>query len=101
MILKIKHLQNLGKERQDYSVRVIEENGSDIINSWINDIEVGGTRLSQGGHVLRGFIQILLIATAAWIGGLIPIRRLRNRETFGVFLTSSVAVVRNVCVQLG
>ena len=48
------------------------------INMWINDIEVGGTRLSQGGHVLRGFIQIILIATAAWIGGLIPIRRLRN-----------------------
>ncbi len=49
------------------------------INMWINDIEVGGTRLSQAGHVLRGLIQILLIATAAWIGGLIPSRLVRSR----------------------
>ncbi len=53
----IKHLQNLGKERQDYSVRVIEENGSDIINSWIYDIEVSDK--GSSGYELHGEIRLI------------------------------------------
>ena len=53
----IKHLQNLGNERQDYSVRVIEENGSDIVNSWIYDIEVSDK--GSSGYELHGEIRLI------------------------------------------
>ncbi len=31
------------------------------LNMWINDIPIGGTRLSQLGHIIRGIIQFILI----------------------------------------
>ena len=45
------------------------------INMWINDIEIGESRLSQQGHVIRAIIQIILITIVAWIGKLKPLAR--------------------------
>ena len=42
------------------------------LNMWINDIPIGGTRLSAKGHVVRGVIQMALIAAALWIGEWYP-----------------------------
>ena len=42
------------------------------LNMWINDIEIGNTRLSQFGHVVRATIQFLLIIVALWLGKLPP-----------------------------
>lgn len=54
----IKHLQNLGKERQDYSVRVIEENGKDdIINYWIYDIQVSNKK--DSGYESNGEVRLV------------------------------------------
>ena len=39
------------------------------LNMWVNDIPIGGTRLSQRGHMIRGAIQLVLIFAALWIGG--------------------------------
>jgi uncharacterized membrane protein len=44
------------------------------LNMWINDIEIGGTNLSNTGHLIRAFIQLLLILTALWIGKLPPFK---------------------------
>lgn len=44
------------------------------LNMWINDIEIGGTNLSNTGHFIRAFIQFLLILTALWIGKLPPFK---------------------------
>jgi len=44
------------------------------LNMWLNDIEVGGIRLSNTGHVIRGLVQALLIAIAMWLGSLGPFR---------------------------
>ena len=40
------------------------------INMWINDIEIGGNKLSQQGHILRGIIQLGLIVIVGWVGNL-------------------------------
>jgi uncharacterized membrane protein len=42
------------------------------LNMWINDIPIGGTRLSTKGHLIRGIIQMALIAVALWIGEWYP-----------------------------
>ena len=42
------------------------------LNMWINDIPIGGTRLSTKGHLVRGAIQMALIAAALWIGEWYP-----------------------------
>lgn len=44
------------------------------LNMWINDIEIGGTNLSDTGHFIRFLIQFLLIFTALWIGKLPPFK---------------------------
>ena len=31
------------------------------LNMWINDIPIGGSKLSQTGHLIRGLIQFILI----------------------------------------
>lgn len=45
------------------------------LNMWINDIPIGGTTLSNRGHVARGIIQAALIVVALWIGNWIPTKR--------------------------
>ncbi len=45
------------------------------LNMWLNDIPIGGTTLTQRGHVVRGLIQVLLIATALWIGEWVSFKR--------------------------
>jgi uncharacterized membrane protein len=45
------------------------------LNMWINDIEIGNTRLSQFGHVVRAAIQFLLIIVALWLGKLPPFNK--------------------------
>ena len=40
------------------------------INMWINDIPFNGTRLSNTGHIIRMLIQVMLLATLAWLGRL-------------------------------
>ncbi len=35
---------------------------------WINDIAIGGTKLSTLGHIVRGFAQLLMIGVALWVG---------------------------------
>ena len=42
------------------------------LNMWINDISIGDATLSNRGHMIRGMIQVLLIAAALWIGGWWP-----------------------------
>jgi len=42
------------------------------LNMWLNDIEIGGIQLSNTGHIIRGLVQALLIAIAAWLGGIGP-----------------------------
>jgi len=42
------------------------------LNMWINDIPIGGTRLSQLGHIIRGIIQFILIIISLWIGKWYP-----------------------------
>lgn len=39
------------------------------LNMWINDIAIGGNRLSTLGHIARGFAQLLMIGVALWVGG--------------------------------
>ncbi len=38
------------------------------VNMWINDIEIGGVRLSTGGHIARAFAQLAMIGMALWVG---------------------------------
>ena len=40
------------------------------INMWINDIEIGGNKLSQQGHILRVLIQFALMVIVGWVGNL-------------------------------
>jgi len=42
------------------------------LNMWINDIPIGGQNFEGRWHLLRLFIQILLIFIALFIGGLFP-----------------------------
>ena len=42
------------------------------LNMWINDIPIGGSKLSQSGHIIRGFIQLILIFISLWIGKWYP-----------------------------
>ena len=61
----IKHLQSLGKERQDYSVRVIEEkdyyeSGDAKPNFWLyseTDIELNNT--GQSGYEMSGEVRLI------------------------------------------
>ena len=39
------------------------------LNMWINDIAIGGNKLSTLGHIARGFGQLLMIGVALWAGG--------------------------------
>ena len=41
------------------------------INMWMNDLPFNGTRMSQTGHILRAFIQILLLSALLWLGEVI------------------------------
>ena len=52
----IKHLQSLGKKRQNYSVRVIEEEDNGDPNYWIDDIEVSDK--GDSGY-LHGEIRLI------------------------------------------
>ena len=38
------------------------------LNMWINDLPFNGTRLSTRGHLIRGAIQVVLLAVLAWLG---------------------------------
>jgi len=38
------------------------------LNMWINDIPIGGVKLSLFEHIMRGIIQILLILLSLYIG---------------------------------
>ncbi len=42
------------------------------LNMWINDIPIGGSKLSQTGHLIRGLIQFILIIVFLWIGKWFP-----------------------------
>ena len=42
------------------------------LNMWINDIPIGGSKLSQTGHLVRGLIQFILIIIFLWIGKWFP-----------------------------
>ena len=42
------------------------------LNMWINDIPIGGSKLSQTGHLVRGLIQFILIIVFLWIGKWFP-----------------------------
>ena len=42
------------------------------LNMWINDIPIGGSKLSQTGHFIRGLIQFILIIVFLWIGKWFP-----------------------------
>ena len=42
------------------------------LNMWINDIPIGGSKLSQTGHLVRGLIQFILIIIFLWIGNWFP-----------------------------
>ena len=42
------------------------------LNMWINDIPIGGSKLSQTGHFVRGLIQFILIIVFLWIGKWFP-----------------------------
>ena len=52
----IKHLKSLGKKRQNYSVRVIEETDNGDPNYWIDDIEVSDK--GDSGY-LHGEIRLI------------------------------------------
>jgi len=52
----IKHLKNLGKKRQNYSVRVIEETDNGDPNYWIDGIEVSDK--GDSGY-LHGEIRLI------------------------------------------
>jgi len=52
----IKHLKSLGKERQNYSVRVIEETDNGDPNYWIDNIEVSDK--GDSGY-LHGEIRLI------------------------------------------
>tara|TARA_B100001540_G_scaffold45684_1_gene40743 strand:+ start:149 stop:580 length:432 start_codon:yes stop_codon:yes gene_type:complete len=39
------------------------------LNMWVNDIAIGGNKLSTLGHIVRGFAQLLMIGVALWVGG--------------------------------
>ncbi len=45
------------------------------INMWINDIAIGGNKLSGEAHIIRGIIQALLILLVLWIGKLKPFNK--------------------------
>ena len=45
------------------------------LNMWVNDIPIGGSRLSTNGHIIRGLIQALMIWLALWIGDWLPSKR--------------------------
>ncbi|HCP45217.1 MAG TPA: hypothetical protein DIU15_04205 [Deltaproteobacteria bacterium] len=49
------------------------------LNMWIHDIEIGGVRLSNTGHIIRGLVQALLIAVALWLGAIGPFRSQPDR----------------------
>lgn len=38
------------------------------LNMWINDLPFNGTRLSNRGHLIRGAIQVVLLAVLAFLG---------------------------------
>ena len=44
------------------------------LNMWINDIPIGGQNFEGKWHVLRLFIQLMLIGIALFIGGIVPSR---------------------------
>ncbi len=44
------------------------------VNMWINDIPIGGQSFEGKWHLLRLFIQLLLIGIALFIGGIFPKR---------------------------
>ena len=50
------------------------------LNMWINDIPIGGQNFEGRWHLLRLFIQILLICIALFIGGFFPNRDDSNEE---------------------
>ena len=52
------------------------------LNMWINDIAIGGTKLPLVGHIIRGFIQFLLIMIALWIGDLPPFNKQIDDDNF-------------------
>jgi uncharacterized membrane protein len=41
------------------------------LNMWINDLPFNGHRLSTTGHIIRWFIQFILIAVLLWLGEII------------------------------
>ena len=45
------------------------------LNMWVNDIPIGGSRLSTNGHIIRGLDQALMIWLALWIGDWLPSKR--------------------------
>ena len=44
------------------------------LNMWINDIPIGGQSFEGKWHLLRLFIQLMLIGIALFIGGIVPTR---------------------------
>ena len=48
------------------------------LNMWINDISLGDTNLSNVEHIIRAFIQLILILTILWVGKLPPF----NQESY-------------------
>ena len=48
------------------------------LNMWINDIAIGGNKLSTLGHIVRGFAQLLMIGVALWVGGWIDKNNIKD-----------------------
>ena len=50
------------------------------VNMWINDIPIGGQSFEGKWHLLRLFIQLLLIGIALFIAGIFPRRDLPDEN---------------------
>ena len=50
------------------------------LNMWINDIPIGGQSFEGKWHLLRLFIQLLLIGIALFIAGIFPRRDLPDEN---------------------
>ena len=57
-------------------------------NMWINDIPIGGQNFEGKWHLLRLFIQLLLISIALFIAEMFP-RRYNPKKEFSVILTKT------------
>ena len=44
------------------------------LHMWMNSIPFDGVSLGTAGHVIRLFVQVLLVGMAAWVGQLWPFR---------------------------